>query len=74
MHIPDILGWVKRLDIEIVRISIIGYDLSDTQDGLNCWRMGFTFCGKHPLLLTRFQMSDPGPMVPLNSSPEPKAH
>ena len=43
MHIPDLLGWVKRSDIEIVQISILigfGYDLSDTQDGLRCWRNG----------------------------------
>ena len=40
MHAPDLLGWVKRSDMEIVHISIIclnligfGYDLSDTQDG-----------------------------------------
>ena len=35
-----------------------GYDLGDTQDGLKCWRMGFIFCGKHPLLLTRIKVSD----------------
>ena len=61
----------KRSDIEIKQISIniklsdligFGYDLSDTQDGLECWRMGFIFYGKHPLLLTRIQVSDPGPM------------
>ena len=43
MHTPDLLGWVKRSDIEIVLIKhseLIGfaYDLSDTQDGLRCWR------------------------------------
>ena len=41
MHTPGLLGWVKRSDIEIVQISILigfGYDLSDTQDGLRCWR------------------------------------
>ena len=26
------------------------------------WRMGCIFGGKHPLLLTRIQMSNPGPM------------
>ena len=41
-----------------------GYDLSDTQDGLKCWPMGFIFSGKHPLL-TSIQASDPGPMGPL---------
>ena len=38
------------------------FDLSDTQDGLKCWRMGIIFCGKHPLLLTMIQVSNPGPM------------
>ena len=33
------------------------------QDGLK--RMGFIFCGKHPLLMTRIQVSDPEPMDPL---------
>ena len=37
------------------------YDLSDTQDGLKCLRMGFIFCGKH-LLMTRIQVSDQGLM------------
>ena len=50
MHTPVILGWVKRSDIEIVQISTIwiigfGYGLSDIQDGLRCWRMGFIVCG-----------------------------
>ena len=27
--------------------------------------MGFIFCGKHLLLVTRTQVSDPGPMGPL---------
>ena len=39
--------------------------LSDAQDGLKRWRMGFIFCGKHYLLLTRIQVSDRGPMGPL---------
>ena len=70
MHTPDILGWVKRSDIEIVQINIIWlnlmtWSLSDYQDGLKCWRIGFIFCGKHPLLLTWIQMSYPGPMGPL---------
>ena len=67
MHTPVILGWVKWKDIEIVQISIIclicfGYDLSYTQDGLTCWRMGFICYGKHPLLLTRIQVGDQEPM------------
>ena len=49
--------------------DLIGFDyyLSDTQDGLKCYRMRFIFCGKHLLLLTRIQIhvSDPGPMDPL---------
>ena len=52
MNTPDILGWVKRSNIEIVQISELsnltlkhgftkylndfGYDLSDTQDGRRC--------------------------------------
>ena len=27
--------------------------------------MGFIYCGKHPLLMARIQVSDPGPMDPL---------
>ena len=72
MHTPGLLGWVKMPDIETVQLSIIGlnligfgYDLSDIQDGLKCWRMGFIFCGKHHLLMTRIQMSGLGPMDPL---------
>ena len=44
MHTPDLLVWVKRLDIDIVQGKYMlielndligfGYDLSDTQDGL----------------------------------------
>ena len=41
------------------------YDLSDTQDGIKCLRMGFIFCGKHLLLMTRVQVSYQGPMGPL---------
>ena len=44
MHIPDILGCVKRSDIEIdkyilIKLSelvVFDYGLSDTQDGLRC--------------------------------------
>ena len=45
----------------LIKLSaLIGfvYDLSDTQDGLKCWRKGIIFCGKHPLVLTRIQVSD----------------
>ena len=72
MHTPGLLGWVKMPDIETVQVSIIwlnligfGYDLSDIQDGLKCWRMGFIFCGKQYLLMTRIQVSGLGPMGPL---------
>ena len=44
--------------IELSDFIGFGYDLSDTQDGLKCWRIGIIFCGKHPLLLTRIQVSD----------------
>ena len=74
MNTPGLMSWIKRPDIESVLISIFfelsdlkgfGCDLSDSQGGLKCWRMAFTFCGKHPLLLIRIQVSDPGPMGPL---------
>ena len=32
--------------------------------------MGFVFCGKHPVLVTRTQVSDPGPIGPLVFFPE----
>ena len=35
--------------IELSDLLGFGYDLSDTQDGLDCWRMGIIFCGKHSL-------------------------
>ena len=46
---------------------MIGFvnDLSNTQDGLKCLRMGFIFCGKHLFLMTWIQVSDQGPMGPL---------
>ena len=43
--------------IDLSDLIGFGYDLSDTQDGLKCWRMGIIFCGLHPLLLTRIQVS-----------------
>ena len=50
MYTPDLLGWVKRSDIEIIYfielsdLIGIGYDLSDTQDGLiGVGEMGFIF-------------------------------
>ena len=51
--------------IELSDLIGFGYDLSDTKDGLKCWRMGIVFCGKHPLLLTRIQVSNPVSMGPL---------
>ena len=74
MHTPGLLGWVKDQTlncadkynlIELSDLIGFGFDLSDTQDGLKCWRMGIIFCGKHPLLLTSIQVSNPGPMGPL---------
>ena len=66
---------MKRSYIEIVLIckSIMelsgligfGYDLSDSQDGIKCCRKGFILCGKDPLLLTKIQVSDQGPVCPL---------
>ena len=67
-HSPVILGWVKRSDNENVQINILNrlfYELSDTEDGLKGWRMGFIFWDKHPLLMTRIQVDDPGPINPL---------
>ena len=34
---------------------------------LGVGEMGFIFCGKHPHLVTRTWVSDPGPMGPLVS-------
>ena len=49
----------------MIELDKFGYDLIDVQDGLKCWRLGFIFCGKHHLLLTRMQVSDIGLMGPL---------
>ena len=40
------------------------YDLSDMEVRLKCWRMGYIFGGKHPLLMKRIQVSNPRPMGP----------
>ena len=54
MHTPGLLGLVKKSDIdcadkyslnELSDLIGFGYDLSDTQDGLKCWRMEVIFCG-----------------------------
>ena len=74
MHTLGLLGWVKGQTlscadkynlIELSDLIGFGYHLIDSQDGLKCWRMGIIFCSKHPLLLTRIQVSNPGPMGPL---------
>ena len=61
MHTPSLFGLGNCADkCNLNELSdLIGfrYDLGATQD----WRMGFIFCDKHPLLLTRIQVSDPGP-------------
>ena len=76
MHTPGLWGGVKRLTLncadkyylmELRDLIGFGYDLSDTQDLLKCWRMGIIFCGKHALLLTIIQVSNPGSMGPLVS-------
>ena len=56
MQNPYLLGWVNKSDAVIVQ--------SDTKDGLilGVEEMGFIFCGQHPLLVTRTQVSDPGPI------------
>ena len=59
MNYADIINLIERRDL-----IGIGYDLSDTQYELKCWRMGMIFCGKYPLLLTRIQVSNAGPMDP----------
>ena len=53
MHTPGLLGWVKKVRhrncadkynlIELSDLIGFGYDLSDTQDGFQCWRMGSIF-------------------------------
>ena len=66
MHTTDLLDKKVRhrncADKYYLSELDFGFDLNDTQDGLKCWRMGFIFCGKHPLLVIRIQVSDPGPM------------
>ena len=50
MHTPDLLGLVKKSDIEIVQISIelsklivFDYGVNETQDVLRCWRNGVNY-------------------------------
>ena len=52
--------------IELSELIGFGYDLSDTQDGLKCLRIGFIFCGEQTILVTSIQVSDPGPKGPLS--------
>ena len=44
---------------------MIGFDPSDTPYALECKKIGFIVCSKHPLRTTRIQVSNPGPEVPL---------
>ena len=65
MHTPDlkVRHWNCADKCNLIELSdLIGfsYDLSDTHDGLKCWGMGFIFCGKHPLLLTKIQVDGKG--------------
>ena len=53
MHTPVLFGWVKRarqcncadkyILIKLSDLIDFVYDLSDTQDGRKCLRMGFIF-------------------------------
>ena len=75
MQTPDLLGCIKRSDIEIVQIRLFlierseligfGYDLSNTQDGLRLRRNGIYILWLTTHLVTRIQVSDPGPKGPL---------
>ena len=62
MHAPDLLGWVNCADkfilVELCELIVLGYDLSDTQEELRCWRNGI-----YILWLT--SLSDLGPVGPL---------
>ena len=49
--------------IEVSDLTIFGYDLSDTQIGLRCWRNWINIFGYHPLLVTRHHPK--GPLVSL---------
>ena len=49
----------------MIEVSDFVYDLSDSHGGLKCLRMGFIFCGKHLLLMTRIWVSDQDLMGPL---------
>ena len=52
--------WLNSLTwYDMVMIRVI------TNMDLGVAEMGFIFCGKHPLLMTRTGLSDPGPMGPL---------
>ena len=64
MHTPGLLGWVKRSDIEIVQISFL-ISLAIPKMVFGVGEMGFIFCGKQPLLVTRTQVTNPGAMGPL---------
>ena len=55
----------KYILIELSDLIGFVHDLSGAQDGFTCLRMGFIFCGKHHLLMTKIQVSDQGPMCPL---------
>ena len=41
-----------------------------TNIDLSVAEMGFILCGKYPLLMTRTEVSDPGPMGPLTVDSE----
>ena len=55
----------KYILIELSDLIGFVYERIDTQDGLKCCRMGFIFCGKHAIGMTRIQVSNPGPKGPL---------
>ena len=50
-HLPYLIGF--------------GYDQMDIQVGLGTGEVGFVFFGKHPLLVARIQVIDPGLKGPL---------
>ena len=64
------LGLGRKSDIEMQIITFwlktseliaFGYELSDTQDGLRCWRNGIYILWLNPLLVTITQVRESGP-------------
>ena len=51
--------------LELIELIGFGYDLSDNQDGLRCWRNEIYILWISSFLVIKIQVSDPGPTGPL---------